>query len=376
MHALERKMGSDLQILYLRPFWHPMRTAVRLRRIYSLTNQLGQLVTLQNADEEIGLRLDPNHNPLARYSKYLGRLYDYFRPVAKLRIVNATNLDWEKQVLEEIAKADVIIINLAPIDSSDAYESLKKERLPPWVSPIELLDFETAMRKTTAQISEHGTELGEGLLRELYYCKQENVLDKVIVLTTPSFYITLQEKAGKCSPIAQKTRFELAKLNGKSEPNTKITLIEEALGAFTEVFCIIQYTGYHDFQTWWYLYKALQKCLAFTPNTPFSFYPIGPQVPIDIPPVPVRLPPDGELKHIRYTPIQSLPWIPRYKVVELSEEEVRKVRPDLVNDPLRCQTCGNNSEFMFFFQYGLVPEFTAKKLIYMKCQCCSRRDSR
>jgi hypothetical protein len=105
-----------------------------------------------------------------------------------------------------------------------------------------------------------------------------------------------------------------------------------------------------------------QPCLSTTT--------IPAQIPVGIPSEPIPLPPDGKLKRIRFTPVESLSKPPRHEIVEVSFDEVKKMHPDLAEDHFRCQSCGRSAESIFFFQFGLEPKLSKGAMIYMKCQYC------
>jgi len=85
---------------------------------------------------------------------------------------------------------------------------------------------------------------------------------------------------------------------------------------------------------------------------------------------PVVLPPDGELKHLRFTPVIFLCCIPKGQIVELSLDEVKQLYPKVAGKPLKCPRCGAKPVFLFWYQYGLTPNFSKEAAVYMRCQSC------
>ena len=91
---------------------------------------------------------------------------------------------------------------------------------------------------------------------------------------------------------------------------------------------------------------------------------------IGIPHEPIPLPPDGALKWLRFTPVESLTVLPRHEIVEISREEARALYPDVPQERFECLMCHEQPDGILFFQYGLVPTFTKGTMAYLKCQSC------
>jgi DNA-directed RNA polymerase subunit RPC12/RpoP len=62
--------------------------------------------------------------------------------------------------------------------------------------------------------------------------------------------------------------------------------------------------------------------------------------------------------------------IPRSEIVELSLDEVRKLHREVDDGELKCPRCGRGPEVMFWYQYGLTPQFFKEAGTYMRCQYC------
>ena len=102
--------------------------------------------------------------------------------------------------------------------------------------------------------------------------------------------------------------------------------------------------------------------------------PWGAQGHMAVPSQPVVLPPDGELKRLRVTPVHALPHIPRGQIVELSLDEVQQLYAEGASQSPRCPQCGGGPQSMFWYQYGLVPNFSKEAGVFMRCQTCGHDD--
>jgi hypothetical protein len=346
-------------ILFLRPFWDPDITAEQLKVIYRSTKPLGRLIAIRNSTEYTRLRLASDENPWARYGTFLGKLYDFINPPLDIKLIEATDETWQRRAIEQIRSVDAVIVHLAPRKGPDYREFTKMQPSP----QVQLGDSLYEL------VDETGT--GQGLLRELEYCKRVNALDKVIVLIPESFYPRVLEalrilEMSKGGTFFRKTR------GGRLVLTPRLSALDDALTVLKEVPFVVPYHKFGGLAFNFHLRRALLSRIASSQqtHTTASF----PEFPVDIPSGPVALPPDGKLKHIRFSPIQSLVKIPAGEIVELSFDEVKGLYPELAHEPLECPRCHRKSDTMFWYQYGLEPNLSKDTGIYMSCQYCGHDD--
>lgn len=341
-------------ILFLRPFWDVDATSKQLKKIHKITKRFGKLIALQNKSKHTKLRLIGDENIWARHCAFLGNLYDYLNPPLNLSLIGATDEAWQECCIEQIRIADVIIVHLAPKESPDHQETTENDQ---WIPPPEVYYGHNRFPKV-------GT--GYGLLCELDYCKQENALQKTIVLIPKSY---LHRVFGGIEILDLWDREKDTSLGAltpkRSEP-------DQAIAVLHDVRFIIPYDNFGDRLFSSRLHQELSLCAESLRQHDLLTSPLSKvNIVTDIPSKPVRLPPDGELKHIRFTPIQKLTKIPRGEIVELSFDEVKKLKPNLASElescELKCPNCGKGLDSMFWYQYGLEPNFSKNAIIYMRC---------
>jgi hypothetical protein len=86
---------------------------------------------------------------------------------------------------------------------------------------------------------------------------------------------------------------------------------------------------------------------------------------VGVPEEPVALPPDNNLKQLRFTPVQRLTKIPAGEITELSFDEVLEMFPEVASEEIACPQCGRGTEAMFWYQYGLQKGAIVDKGVFM-----------
>src|SRR5450755_477056 len=343
-------------ILFLRPFWDADTTAQQLKIIYRITRRYGKLIAIRNSAEQTVLRLTGNEAHQISHNTFFGKLYSFINPPLNLELIAATDDTWQEHAIEQIHKVDVVIVHLAPRKGPNFQDFPK---LQPNPALMKDLDF--------AHDPVYETGTGQGLLRELDYCKQVNALDKVIVLIPISFYPRVQEAlaALEKTKVGQWFRHSQSGFLGLTP---KLSALDQALAVLSEVRFVIPYRMFGGPMFNYHLHQALISCLVPLQRlhdwTPLS------QTTVGIPSDPVALPPDGRLKRIRFTRIQSLTKIPAGEIVELSLDEVKTINSDVEQEPLQCPSCGRGAKYMFWYQYGLEPNLSLRIGAFMRCQYC------
>jgi hypothetical protein len=158
-------------------------------------------------------------------------------------LIKATEEAWQERCIEQIRIADVIIVHLAPKESPDHQETTENDQ---WIPPPEVYYGHNCFPKV-------GT--GCGLLCELDYCKQENALQKTIVLIPKSF---LHRVFGGIEILDQWDRKRDAGL-GTLTP--KLSELDQALAVLHDVKFIIPYDNFSDRLFSSRLHQELSLCV-------------------------------------------------------------------------------------------------------------------
>jgi len=350
--------GNERAILFLRPFWEDTdATVAHLKAIHNSTKSFGKLVAFQNGPERENLRLLGDRNPWAKYGSIWEKIYDYINPSLNLQLIQAPRETWQEQIIKQIQIADVVIVHLAPKEGPNVrkFDAMRPSQTP---SP----DY-------FGHNPVHEVGTGYGLLRELDYCRRANALEKVIVLIPNSFFPRVLD-ALKILKMTQTGQYFRKTKEGLVALTSKLSARDHALAILGKTHSIISYRHFGGAIFNFYVQQALKSLIQQSHPQHLSSLAMA----INIPPKPVALPPDGKLKRIRFTPIKRLTKLPRGKIVELSLDEVKLIFPDVASEPLECPNCHEGPQFMFWYQYGLEPNFSREPSVYMRCQYCGHDD--
>lgn len=353
------RSDQNVRILLLRPFWDANITADFIREIHAYTRYFGRLVAIRNGQEPLLLRLDPADNPWSdKYGAVAGWLYNRFNPALNVELISATDETWQSRVIEQIGIADLIILHLAPRLDPDQRSFTSVDKPTRVISQADILNPAELLSDTR----EAGT--GQGLLRELDYCHQSNALGKTVVLVPRTFQSQLtqaRQKAGIGHGLLAYKQLD----NDQMSVLPTISMADQALRHLDKVAALIYYERIGS--------PVFGGRFLRTINEYFQAMPlkgIGQSLLTGIPLEPIHLPPDDQLKHIRFTPIERLTKIPRGTIVELSFEEVRQLYPKAGT----CPSCGSEPKHIFWYQHGLEPKLEAGSDVYLMCQYCGQKD--
>jgi hypothetical protein len=347
-----------MKTLLLRPFWDPGVTATYLNALSKTIRRFGQIVVIKNKDEDQKLGIEDEENPLYREKSIVRKIKYLFSPRPNIEFIVATNDTWQKTVIKQIQSVDVVLVHLAPR-----------------ASPVQT-DFDDFAPSTTPRQSDdellreliHETGTGQGLLRELDYCRLANSLSKVIVLTPAHFYTRLQKALEIIEKYSHGTYWRKT-ASGPVALSPRLSALDQSLSVLYDAQFIIPYHTFDDRLFRLRLKSAmLQLSYGSKPIHSTSNVPVG------VPNTPINLPPDDKKKLIRFSKIESLVKIPRGEIVELSFAEVVKIYPEIENENVLCPRCQRGESFMFWYQYGLEPILTKDKGTYMRCQYCGHHD--
>lgn len=325
--------------LFLRPFWEPDRTATRLTTVARLVRPYGKLLAIRNGNEELSARK---------------------RRKLNVDLIDVADDAWQENAIEYIRAANAVIAHIAPPTRSGP--TLLKPIVP---DPTPRSNDSDLLRE---QVHQGGSS--HGVLLELDYCQRAKAGAKLLVLVPESFTdrlteilraIRLQQSGTIWRPLG--SEWEAV--------SPRVSALDDALSILKEARAMITYKRFGDLAFSMKLTKELSGLMSS--SLTHSCAP-GPKVPTGIPPEPVRLLPDDELKRIRFTPIQDLLKIPRGNIVELSLDEVLLLYPNISKQELECPRCGRNSKTMFWYQYSLVPDLSGNTSVFMRCQYCGHDD--
>lgn len=352
---------ADLpKILFLRPFWDSGVTIVQLKALARSVRGIASLVALQNGSEASAIRVRGDPNPWARFGTLAARAYEIVDPPLDVSFVASTDDDWQRDAIQQITDADAIILHLAPGDlSSDMTAGIEPGR---WI--------ETDFGYRRNLVREAG--VGHGVLRELHYCSQASALSRTIVLIPEAFQLRLAEVLPTLFHIKPGMEVYLLLHGRGSLPmHMQMSAMDQSLVHLPNVHAILPYKRFGDGAFMLQLRLQLLSYFSSSRRTaaaPTSSFLSG------IPSGPICLPPDGELKWIRFTRLEKLTKIPPMQIVELSLEEVRQCNPAAAESLTPCKRCGRGSEVMFFFQRGLTANLEPGAGVLVDCQYCGYRN--
>lgn len=278
----------------------------------------------------------------------------------RLELITTSGDDWQIEVIEQINRADAIIVHLAAKASPDA-------------RPAETI--ERQMRIQTGHsddfnynpVQEFGT--GHGVLRELAYCQQAGLLHKVIALMPREMFVRLKSAMSVLEQAAYGQWYRRT-FGGFIATTPRLSANDQVLRELKRVHSMVVYPKFGTLSFHLRMRWSLRRCLAVGEQpfrTESSLVRRSDNVLLI---QPIRLPPDNELKNLRFTPPHLLTAVPRSEIVELSLAEVQALYPEVHDEPLKCPRCGHGSEAMFWYQYGLTPQFSRNAGTYMRCQYC------
>jgi hypothetical protein len=313
---------------------------------------------IKNKDEDQKLGMEDEENPLYREKSIVRKIKYLFSPPPNIEFIVATDDTWQKTVIKQIQSADVVLVHLAPR-----------------ASPVHA-DFDDFAPSTTPRQYDdellheliHETGTGQGLLRELDYCRLANSLSKVIVLIPAHFYTRVQNALEIIEKYSHGTYWRKS-ASGLVALSPRLSALDQSLSVLHHTRFIIPYHTFGDRLFRSRLKNAMRqfsyesKPILSTSN-----------VPVGVPNTVINLPPDGKKKLIRFSKIESLVKVPRGEIVELSFAEVVEIYPEIENENIICPRCQRNKSFMFWYQYGLEPILTKDKGTYMRCQYCGHDD--
>lgn len=351
------QLNASRSILFLRPFWDPDLTAEQVRVLVRIVAGFGQLVVIRNGTETI--QAGNRERGLRRWANLLlVRVRGDVRSEDPI-LIEATEDTWHEHAIAQIRLASAILLHLAPRSgpTTATFPPIRPTQNP----QQEIGDF--------ANNPIHETGTGQGLLRELDFCKQAEALSRTVVLVPSTFYPRIQEAIDVMRKYPGGELFARTD-HGLVPLTARLSAADVALTSLSEVSRIVSYTSFGGFGFTYRVRRALDACTAV--QLQHASATSDSHVAKGIPSEAVPLPPDGEPKRIRFTPIQRLTRLPRGQITEVSLEEVGQVHGAL--EGVNCPKCGKGSAAMFWYQYGLHAQISPDDGVFMRCQYCGHDD--
>lgn len=318
---------------------------------------------IQNGQEDTFLEAGGGSGDQVRKG-ILSKLFNFVRPPTDdVTLIQCSGQTWRRIVIEQIGRADAVIVNLAPHNKAT-------------LASLHGIKYDLALRQLPSEVIEdypiHEAGTGQGLLHELDYCKRAKALHKTIALIPTSFYPRVLEsvKALAIGNMFPGRWLLHHKGPGLAQAIPRFSELDYSLLQLKETHSVVRYRHFGGPVFNVQVRRALLSCVEPRQNSRVSTPDLPSEIYIGIPSEPIPLPPDGKLKRIRFTPVECLTKPPRHEVVEMSVDEVKKMHPSHAEEHFRCRSCSRGAESIFFFQFGLDPDLSTGAMIYMKCQYC------
>jgi len=359
-------MRKERRFLLLRTFGQIELNVREIRTVLAAVQGIGVVVLLGTEDERVALI-----HSLQTSETLLPGLDDV------IQFMVSGDDAWESTVAGEINKADAIIMHFKP--KGHAFPDMPIDCRP-------ITDWHDYYRAKCAD-----PRTGKGLLAEVALCKRFNALKRTVLILDNAHV----------QPLHEAIRWAWFKQAGSYGGNATVfsispaglTPTEPKLGAYDlelinlrEVARVVRHRQGDFSSVKGPLRRALQmleiRSMLRGCNVLFSLLRglglqrTGPDrsttLTLGIPSDPVRLPPDNELKRIRFTPVEKIVCIPMRELVEISKAEVVGSL-GICGHELVCPYCGVGVDRMFFYQYGLTPKLGEE--VRVKCQECAQRSA-
>jgi hypothetical protein len=290
----------------------------------------------------------------------------------RLELITTTDADWTRAVHKQIATADAVVVHLSPKTGSFPRRSLSPHR------PVAGHDWTAAM--TAGSLAYESTPVGEiptgaGVLREFSYLERLERLDRTVAVADNAHFYHLVERASTASLGDGITPYHY----DGTVAQPKVSVLERQLASLMAEARGVTFTASTGGGLSPAFVSALATALADVvrdrpPPTDDERCAAVRDLPLGVSPQPRRLPPDGELKVISYTPVEDLLYIPRGAIVEISRSAVEAY---LTKETAAhgCPRCDAPLSSVFFYTPDASraedPDLS-KANVRGKCQSCGR----
>ena len=346
----KRMPAGARRVLYLRTFRDDSADTFVLRNLAAALKPEDRIVVLSDArDEDV-----------------LAAVGD------RLELLATTEDDWMRSVHEQIATADAVVVHLSPKTGSFPQQSRSPHR------PVAGDDWTAAM--TAGSLRYESTPVGEiptgaGVLREFSYLERLERLDRTVAVADNAHFYHLVERASTASLGGGMTMYHY----DGTVAQPKVSVLERQLASLMAKARGVTFTAGADGGLSSAFVSALATALAEVvgdrpPPTDHERRAAVRDLPLGVSPQPRRLPPDGELKVISYTPVEDLLDIPRGAIVEIPRSAVEAY---LTQETAAhgCPRCDAPLSSVFFYtpDAGRADDPDLSKAnVRGKCQSCGR----
>lgn len=279
-----------------------------------------------------------------------------------LRILDSTANTWRKTVIEEILRADAVVIRFTPKTSE--FPSFDVHAMPV-ASFLEYYEITPVDPRT-----------GQGLLTELAYCARFNALQKSMVLVDEHLASQVEQFI-KIAQIADGDVF-LPSGRGMVPQLPRLTALDKQIRQLGEVGAAVAIPDVatlplHQAMA---LEQELRRILANLASERAEKESLEDRrtrgyLDIGVSDAPARVFPDYEWKRVRFTPVEELLLLPAGAITEISPTEAA-ARFGLESTP-KCPYCNVTGKPLFLHVDGL--ELDEGAAVRCKCQRCGRRST-
>jgi hypothetical protein len=325
--------GAGRQVLLLRTFKDPRADIVVLTSLAAALEARDRIVLVGDGQDKAAIAEGWEH--VLGAGQAFGRQVGY---------VQSTAESWPVAVLREMCAADAIVLHLSPKNlwfPRVSHPPDLREKFPEEVPAAERW-------RVFTETPLGALPTGAGLLREIAYLDRLNKVERTIVVTDNRHYRHICQRISNAI-MGAADAFTVD--GGFLSP--RLTALEQQLVHLRGVRGVT-FSGPADS-------RGLAEHFAAALRAELRTYPaMSPdarrravaELPLGRSDSPRRLPPDGELKVIRYTPVEDLIFIPTGDIVEISLDDVgTALSADVVD--ASCPTCGAALAEIFFYVTGL-----------------------
>lgn len=280
-----------------------------------------------------------------------------------IELVNSNEEDWERTVIDQILRADLILIRFTP-------KSMKFPEIPPPTGAVvSMLEF--------YQISPIQPRTGRGLLFELSLCNRLEALSRTVLLLNDT---QTNEVAGfvRMATIAHGGDVFTGAMR---PPMPRLTGLDKQIGHLRHVahslaFPARDFEDFHDPLSLEMQEAIRAAALDIIDNESANYVGVDRTaqnyLDFGVSDQPRRVFPDYEEKVVRYTPVETLLFIPPGNLIEMSYKDVVEDF-GLIDERAECPYCQARSPSLFLYQHGHTVD--RRGAIRCKCQQCGRRST-
>jgi hypothetical protein len=380
-HASARqRAGTGRRVLLLRTFKDPRADIVVLTALAAALTAQDRIVLVGDGQDEAAIARG--------WELVLGSGPAFGQQVC---YVHSAEENWTTAVIREMSMADAIVLHLSPKDMGfprvsyprDLGDSFPQDALG--ASPDAASSAGDEARQALlehwrvfSQTPLGALPTGAGLLREIAYLVRLDKLSRTIAVTDNRYYHHVSQRItnafmGIADSFTTSGQFI----------SPRLTALEQQLVHLRGVRGVTFSGPEESAGLAAHFADALRAELArLSGALPVMSQEARAQAVADLPvgrsDSPRRLPPDGELKVVRYTAVEDLLYIPTGEIVEVSRQDIETILSAEACGA-GCPNCGASLSEIFFYVTGLEHQDTgggetlSEAWPNGKCQRCGRK---